>query len=53
MVNLPLVVDALEHVEPAVRLDAGYLVVDRRAFAWITFPRAVDHGAAQIGRAHV
>ena len=46
VVNLPLVVDAREHVEPAVRLDAGYLVVDRRAFAWITFPRAVDAGAA-------
>src|ERR1700761_7616611 len=48
VVNLPLVVDAREHVEPAVRLDAGYLVVDRRAFAWITFPRlaAGGHGAA-------
>ena len=46
VVNLPLVVDARAHVEPAVRLDAGYLVVDRRAFAWITFPRAVDNGAA-------
>jgi hypothetical protein len=44
VVNLPLVVDAREHVAPAVRLDAGYLVVDRRAFARITFPRA---GAAE------
>ena len=46
VVNLPLVVDAREHVEPAVRLDAGYLVVDRRAFAWITFPRTGGNGAA-------
>ena len=47
VVNLPLVVDARQHVEPAVRLDAGYLVVDRRAFAWITFARATDKGAAR------
>lgn len=40
VVNLPLVVDARAHVEPPVPLDAGYLVVDRRAFAWITFDRA-------------
>jgi hypothetical protein len=46
VVNLPLVVDAREHVEPAVRLDAGYLVVDRRAFARITFPRAGEGDAA-------
>jgi len=39
-VNLPLVVDARRHVHPPVPLDAGYLVVDRRAFARITFPRA-------------
>lgn len=39
-VNLPMVVDAREHVHPPVPLDAGYLVVDRRAFAHITFPRA-------------
>ncbi len=42
MVNLPHVVDARHHVEPPVPLDAGYLVVDRRAFARITFPRAGD-----------
>jgi hypothetical protein len=42
VVNLPHVVDARHHVEPPVRLDAGYLVVDRRAFALITFPRAAD-----------
>ena len=41
VVNLPHVVDARAHVQPALRLDAGYLVVDRHAFAWITFPRAV------------
>jgi hypothetical protein len=46
LVNLPLVVDAREHVEPAMRLDAGYLVVDRRAFARITFAAANGHGAA-------
>jgi hypothetical protein len=39
VVNLPHVVDARQHVEPPVRLDAGYLVVDRRAFALITFAR--------------
>ena len=42
VVNLPHVVDARQHVEPPVRLDAGYLVVDRRALALITFPRAAD-----------
>ncbi|MFL6695672.1 MAG: hypothetical protein ACJ8GJ_00810 [Vitreoscilla sp.] len=47
VVNLPLVVDARRHVEPAVPLDAGYLVVDRRAFAWITFARAPGKGAAR------
>jgi len=46
VVNLPHVVDARQHVEPPVRLDAGYLVVDRRAFALITFPRAADGAAA-------
>jgi hypothetical protein len=46
VVNLPHVVDARRHVEPPVRLDAGYLVVDRRAFALITFPRAADGSAA-------
>ena len=46
VVNLPHVVDARRHVEPPVRLDAGYLVVDRRAFALITFPRAAE-GAAR------
>jgi len=46
VVNLPLVVDARRHVEPALPLDAGYLVVDRRAFAWITFARANGHGGA-------
>ena len=46
VVNLPHVVDARQHVEPPVRLDAGYLVVDRRAYALITFPRAADDGAA-------
>ena len=40
--NLPHVVDARQHVDPPVRLDAGYLVVDRRAFAWITFSRTPD-----------
>ena len=44
-VNLPLVVDAREHVHPPVPLDAGYLVVDRRAFVRITFPRAEGEGA--------
>jgi hypothetical protein len=41
-VNLPLVIDARSLVTPVVRLDAGYLVVDRRAFALITFRRAGD-----------
>jgi len=45
VVNLPLVVDARRHREPAVPLDAGYLLVDRRAFARITFTRPTD-GAA-------
>jgi len=45
VVNLPHVVDARQHVDPPVRLDAGYLVVDRRAFARITFSRASDGGA--------
>jgi hypothetical protein len=45
LVNLPRVVDARSHVEPAAHLDAGYLVVDRRAFARITYTRATD-GAA-------
>ncbi|MFL6678469.1 MAG: hypothetical protein ACJ8IK_09010, partial [Burkholderiaceae bacterium] len=47
-VNLPLVVDARQHVHPPVPLDAGYLVVDRRAFARITFPRAEGEGAAAM-----
>ena len=46
VVNLPHVVDARRHVEPPVRLDAGYLVVDRRAFALIMFPRTADGGTA-------
>ena len=46
VVNLPHVVDARRHVDPPVRLDAGYLVVDRRAFALITFPRPADGSAA-------
>ena len=46
VVNLPHVVDARQHVDPPVRLDAGYLVVDRRAYARITFPRAADGSAA-------
>ena len=46
VVNLPHVVDARQHVEPPMRLDAGYLVVDRRAYARITFPRAADGSAA-------
>lgn len=48
-VNLPRVVDARRHVHPPVPLDAGYLVVDRRAYARITFPRADsgDAGAMQ------
>ena len=46
LVNLPLVVDARQHVDPPVRLDAGYLVVDRRAFARITFPGVADGAAA-------
>lgn len=46
VVNLPRVVDAREHVDPPLRLDAGYLVVDRRAFALITFPGAADAAAA-------
>jgi len=47
-VNLPLVVDARRHVHPPVPLDAGYLVVDRRAFARITFPRADGREAATM-----
>ena len=46
VVNLPHVVDARQHVEPAVPLDAGYLVVDRRAFALITFARGAEGDAA-------
>ena len=46
VVNLPHVVDARQHVDPPVRLDAGYLVVDRHAFALITFLRAPDGSAA-------
>ena len=46
LVNLPHVVDAREHVTPPVRLDAGYLVVDRRALALITFPRGADGSPA-------
>jgi hypothetical protein len=46
VVNLPHVVDARLHVDPPVRLDAGYLVVDRRALAWITFARAAENGAS-------
>ena len=45
IVNLPLVVDARRHVQPPVPLDAGYLVVDRRAYAYITFPRAAGADA--------
>jgi hypothetical protein len=45
VVNLPHVVDARQHVASPVRVDAGYLVVDRRAFALITFPRNPDGGA--------
>jgi hypothetical protein len=45
-VNLPQVVDARQHVDPPARLDAGYIVVDRRAFARITFPRAPDGSPA-------
>jgi hypothetical protein len=45
-VNLPHVVDARQHVDPPVPLDAGYLVVDRRAFAWITFVRKADGRSA-------
>ena len=48
VVNLPHVVDARQHVDPPVRLDAGYLVVDRRAFARITFPRAEGEGASAM-----
>ena len=44
-VNLPHIVDARQHVDPPVRLDAGYLVVDRRAFARITFPPSADGGS--------
>jgi hypothetical protein len=47
-VNLPLVVDARRHVHPPVPLDAGYLVVDRRAFARITFARAGVGAAATM-----
>ena len=46
VVNLPHVVDARHHVDPPVRLDAGYLVVDRRAFARITFSRGAEGDAA-------
>jgi hypothetical protein len=42
LVNLPHVVDARHHVDPPVRLEAGYLVVDRRAFALITFSRSAE-----------
>ncbi|MBC7664107.1 MAG: hypothetical protein H7276_09980 [Caulobacter sp.] len=45
-VNLPHVVDARQHVDPPVRVDAGYLVVDRRAFARITFSRTADGDAS-------
>ena len=45
VVNLPHVVDARQHVDPPVRLDAGYLVVDRRALAWITFSRTSEGDA--------
>ena len=47
-VNLPQVVDARRHVHPPVPLDAGYIVVDRRAFARITFPRADGSDAAAM-----
>lgn len=46
VVNLPHVVDARQHVDPPVPLDAGYLVVDRRALAWIRFSRAAEGDAA-------
>ena len=46
LVNLPQVVDARAHVDPPARLDAGYLVVDRRAFARITFSGAADGASA-------
>jgi hypothetical protein len=46
VVNLPQVVDARRHVDPPLRVDAGYIVVDRRAFARITFARAPDGAAA-------
>jgi len=49
-VNLPRVVDARRHVHPPAPLDAGYLVVDRRAFARITFAQA-DPGDGQHGDA--
>ena len=45
-VNLPHVLDAREHVKPLVRLDAGYLVIDRHAFARITFPRTAEGDAS-------
>ena len=48
VVNLPHVVDARYHVEPPVPLDAGYLVVDRRAFALITFGRGAESDAAPV-----
>ena len=48
VVNLPHVVDARHHVEPPVPLDAGYLVVDRRAFALITFGRGAESDAAPV-----
>jgi hypothetical protein len=44
-VNLPHVIDARQHVVAPVPLDAGYLVVDRRAFALITFSRTADGDA--------
>ena len=47
VVKLPLVVDARQHVDPPVRLDAGYLVVDRRAFPLDPVLRAPQrHSAA-------
>ena len=48
IVNLPLIIDARRHVQPPVPLDAGYLVVDRRAFAYITFPRANGDDAVPV-----
>ena len=51
VVNLPHVVDAREHVDPPLRLDAGYLLVDRRAFALITFSRTSEGAAHTTGYA--